>query len=94
MNMSGGNAVQQAKVTFKGQITIPKAVRDALDIQQGDSVAFRIEGDHAVLKPVKKKPLSDFFGAFPAKRPYPGLEVMREAVHQKIAERLAGRKKP
>lgn len=38
-----------ARVTSKGQITIPKAVRDALGIEAGDEVAFRVEGQRAVL---------------------------------------------
>jgi antitoxin PrlF len=38
-----------ATVTSKGQLTIPKVVRDALGIQEGDEVVFRVEGDHAVL---------------------------------------------
>jgi AbrB family looped-hinge helix DNA binding protein len=38
-----------AKVTSKGQVTVPKAVRDALGIREGDSVVFRVEGDRAVL---------------------------------------------
>ncbi len=38
-----------ARVTSKGQVTLPKAVRDALGISQGDAVLFRVEGDHAVL---------------------------------------------
>ena len=91
---SGGNVMQQAKVTFKGQITIPKAVREALDIQAGDSVTFRLEENHAVVKPLKKKALLDFHGAFPARRPYPGLEAVRKEVHHKIAEGIDGRKKP
>jgi len=33
----------EAKVTFKGQVTIPKAVRTALSIQDGDSVLFTID---------------------------------------------------
>ena len=86
--------MQAAKVTFKGQITIPKAVRDALDIQSGDSVTFKLEKDHAVLKPLKKKALLDFYGTFPATRPYPGLEDMRKEAHHKIADRIVGRKKP
>ena len=85
--------MQQAKVTFKGQITIPKAVRDALDIREGDSVTFQLDGNQAVFKPLKKKPLVDFFGAFPTKRPYPGLEAMRKEVHHTIGKRFAGRKK-
>jgi AbrB family looped-hinge helix DNA binding protein len=38
-----------ARVTSKGQVTVPKAVRDALGIREGDSVVFRIDGDRAVL---------------------------------------------
>ena len=38
-----------AKVTSKGQVTVPKAVRDALGIKEGDEVFFRVEGNRAVL---------------------------------------------
>ncbi|MDZ7678216.1 MAG: AbrB/MazE/SpoVT family DNA-binding domain-containing protein [Acidimicrobiales bacterium] len=38
-----------AKVTSKGQVTVPKAVRDALGIAAGDHLVFRVEGDRAVL---------------------------------------------
>lgn len=38
-----------ARVTSKGQITVPKAVRDALGIRAGDEVVFRVEGRRAVL---------------------------------------------
>ncbi len=38
-----------ARVTSKGQITVPKAVRDALGIAEGDQVVFRVEGTRAVL---------------------------------------------
>jgi AbrB family looped-hinge helix DNA binding protein len=38
-----------AKVTSKGQITIPKEVRNALGIEEGDEVVFRVEQHRAVL---------------------------------------------
>lgn len=38
-----------ARVTSKGQVTVPKAVRDALGIEEGDAVVFRVEGKRAVL---------------------------------------------
>lgn len=38
-----------AKMSSKGQVTVPKAVRDALGIAEGDSVVFRVEGSRAVL---------------------------------------------
>ncbi len=38
-----------AKITGKGQITIPKVVRDALGVHEGDSLIFRVEGGRAVM---------------------------------------------
>jgi antitoxin PrlF len=38
-----------ARVTSKGQVTVPKAVREALGIKAGDEVVFRVEGNRAVL---------------------------------------------
>ena len=38
-----------AKMSSKGQIKVPKAVRDALGIGEGDNVIFRVEGNSAVL---------------------------------------------
>jgi len=38
-----------AKLTSKGQVTLPKVVRDALGIKEGDAVVFRVEGNRAVL---------------------------------------------
>ncbi|MDB5037772.1 MAG: AbrB family transcriptional regulator [Bacteriovoracaceae bacterium] len=37
-------------VTQKGQVTIPKEIRDFLGIRPGQKVSFQIEGDHAVVK--------------------------------------------
>lgn len=38
-----------ARMSSKGQLTVPKAVRDALGIGEGDNVVFRVEGNRAVL---------------------------------------------
>lgn len=38
-----------ARLTSKGQITLPKAIRDALGLHEGDQVVFRLEGQRAVL---------------------------------------------
>ncbi len=38
-----------ARLTSKGQITIPRSVRSALGLRDGDRVVFRVDGDRAVL---------------------------------------------
>lgn len=38
-----------ARLTSKGQITIPKSVRTALGLRDGDAVIIRVEGDRAVM---------------------------------------------
>lgn len=38
-----------ARLSSKGQVTVPKAVRDALGLQEGDEVVFRVEGSRVVL---------------------------------------------
>ena len=38
-----------AKITSKGQVTVPKTVRDALGLREGDQVVFRLEANRAVL---------------------------------------------
>jgi len=38
-----------ARLTSKGQITIPSVVRKALGLQDGDRVVFRVDGDRAIL---------------------------------------------
>jgi len=38
-----------AKMTSKGQITVPKVVRERLELEPGDQVLFRLQDDLAVL---------------------------------------------
>ncbi|HVP02234.1 MAG TPA: AbrB/MazE/SpoVT family DNA-binding domain-containing protein [Solirubrobacteraceae bacterium] len=40
---------ERARLTSKGQITIPKRVREALDLSAGDEVVFRVHHQRAVV---------------------------------------------
>lgn len=56
---------QRARVTSKGQVTVPKAVRRAMGIKEGDGLVFEAEDGEARLR-VERKPVSfaDYAGAW------------------------------
>jgi antitoxin PrlF len=53
----------RAKLTSKGQVTIPKSVREALDLETGDEVLFRVERSRAVV--AKTPDFLDLAGSVP-----------------------------
>ncbi|MBA4370560.1 MAG: AbrB family transcriptional regulator [Coriobacteriaceae bacterium] len=40
----------RAKITSKGQVTIPIEVREALALDTGDSIVLEVRGDYAVVR--------------------------------------------
>jgi AbrB family looped-hinge helix DNA binding protein len=70
-----------ATLTSKGQLTIPKAVRDTLHLHSGDLVAFIIHGDtEAVLKPMTKSVDEVFGRLYSPGQPRKSVEQMKDAV--------------
>ena len=69
----------RATLTSKGQLTVPKDVRDRLGLKSGDRVVFEIEGDSVRLSVERRKELRELMGSLPATRKYPGKEAEREA---------------
>jgi AbrB family looped-hinge helix DNA binding protein len=53
----------KGKISSKGQVTVPKEVRDALGLKAGDFVAFVAHDGEALLSPVKPPSLDDLRGA-------------------------------
>ena len=43
-------------VTQKGQVTIPKKVRERLNIKQGDEVIFEVNEDNVVIRKKESRP--------------------------------------
>ena len=44
--------MESTKITARGQVTIPKTIRAAADLREGDVIAFEIEGDRLVVRKV------------------------------------------
>ncbi len=69
-----------ARLSSKGQLTVPKVVRDALGLAEGDQVVLRVEGGRAVL--ARTPNLLDLAGSVPVpaeKRGTQWQEVRRRA---------------
>ena len=78
---------QTSRVTIKGQVTIPKAIRESLDIKVGDLVLFVDKGDNVILKPAKT--LLDLKGAIKTdKKPQSWSEV-REAAKKNVIREVS-----
>jgi antitoxin PrlF len=55
-------------VTSKGQVTIPKPIREALKIRPNDKIDFLREGERIIMVPLKS--LQKFRGAVRAKKAF------------------------
>ncbi len=68
-----------ARITSKGQVTIPKAVRDALGLDEGDEIVFRVERSRAIVaKTADFIELAGTVAVPSAKRGTPWDEVLRQ----------------
>ena len=78
----------ESVITRKGQVTIPKDIRDHLKARQGEKVMFVLRGDDVVLKVVRGSIL-DLRGSIkPLKRPE-DFDAVRRSVKRKIAAKVA-----
>lgn len=69
-----------ATITSKGQITIPKLVRDELGLQEGDRVAFRVLEDGRVVVEPETVDILDLKGSLKPKRKGVTLADMDKAI--------------
>lgn len=77
-----------ARVTSKGQVTVPKPVRDALGIREGDEIVFRVQGNRAVL--TRTRDLLDLAGSISVPAPARNVawdEVLRRTRATRADER-------
>ena len=82
--------MQRATLTSKGQLTIPKEVRDRLGLRPGDNLIFDFDGDALHLRVERRRSLEELRGSLPAGRGYPGKETEREAARKHVVREVMG----
>lgn len=77
--------MQAVKVLHKGQITLPKEIREGLDIKEGDTLVIEKTDKEIVLK--KGKTIHDYIGFLP-KPGIPIEKVIEKATKEAVKERV------
>jgi antitoxin PrlF len=68
-----------SKITSKGQVTVPQAIRRRLGLKKGDRVEFVVERGRTIIRrelPLDDDPFAKFMGVL---GPFPGGEKGRRA---------------
>ncbi|MFT5087748.1 MAG: antitoxin PrlF [Candidatus Latescibacterota bacterium] len=75
-----------AKLTSKGQLVIPKLIRQHLDLQQGDLIDFVISDDGEVVMRPATRDVRDLKGLLPRPKEVASLEDMERAIGEAAGE--------
>ena len=78
----------ESTMTRKGQVTIPKAIRDRLGVKEGEKVLFVMRGEEVVLKVIKGTILDLRGSVQPSAHPE-DFEKIRRSVKQTVAKKVA-----
>lgn len=82
--------MNESTISSKGQIVIPKVLRDRLDWREGDKVVFLEENGRLTLQSLPKRTLremADLLPGYEAKVPYSSFEELLELEKQGGKER-------
>ena len=74
------------RVGRRGQITLPKEVRRRIKVEEGDQIAFVIDGEQVVIKPVKES-LLDLRGRVPVKKEQDFNAVRKQVIAKRAKQR-------
>jgi len=77
-------------LTSKGQMTIPKQVRKALNLKPSEKVIIVVDGDQAIIKPLRGNIL-DIGGSIqvPDRGKPADFKKIREEVRKRVARKVA-----
>jgi AbrB family looped-hinge helix DNA binding protein len=76
-------------ITKKGQVTIPKEIRDELGLKERDKMVFSIRGSEIMMRPLRGTIL-DLRGTVTPKQRPEDFSEMREKVKKDRSRKLSG----
>lgn len=81
-----------ARVTSKGQVTIPAAIRQALGLESGDKLVFEVDSRHRLAQVRKAADFLELAGSVPVPEEWAGADW--ETVREAAWAAQAGQRKP
>jgi antitoxin PrlF len=83
----------ESAITVKGQLTIPKAIRDHLRVRPGDRIKFFVHPDGTVVL-LRKRPATALRGIVKSRRRTPAtIEDMNKAIADAAADARGRRRR-
>ncbi|HSZ61161.1 MAG TPA: AbrB/MazE/SpoVT family DNA-binding domain-containing protein [Terriglobales bacterium] len=73
---------KQAKITSKGQITVPIEVRRMLGVREGDRLLFESDGDRVHIRPVRTQSVFEKYRGIGN----PGIPSGKKAINRWLRE--------
>jgi antitoxin PrlF len=82
--------IAAAKMTSKGQVTVPKEIRDFLSAKAGTVVVFEKEDDRVIIRP--HKTLKDYRGILKGRGKSRSLDDIRKIAKEAVGKRVVEEK--
>ena len=80
----------ESVITRKGQVTIPKPIRDQLGLEEGEKVMFIRRGDEVLLKVIRGTVLDLKGSVTPSSRPEDFSQI-RQTVKKRVGRKAGAR---
>jgi len=77
----------RATVGPRGQVVIPKEIRELLGIKPGSEVVFELEGDVVELRVSKRTSLEEFLDSVPRERKLKRRVDLKKLILEEVEER-------
>lgn len=81
------NTITKSVLTKKSQFTLPKKIREFLQLKPGDRIDFRIEHESVKIIPIRSELDANFGKVHPKNKPEYFTEI-RNHVEEKIAQEV------